>query len=881
MIKLKGVRITRKIFGVFLAVLVALMSLAPVSQAVVSYPQGITAEQAQTAMKQTDTVLKSIIKTAEGKELSEVVLSMLFSDDTLSSLAKTMYSMSEENSETFSTIGLNFSPSAVSAHLADYPEVQNAMASAASWSELDLSDASWGITTTTEFIEAAVDLFTPMNDLLYTILCAGSYSVNPLVGLKGANGYANSVTKIYIKCGMDVYTDADTFANQAASDKSSMISNIISDLARYITRICGAPASMLSTKLPGIAYFIHNGGLDKAIAELVEPLRIQILGITTPVKIGSVMDVALQGQEGVSFDFNLDLNSISASGTLKTAPFDLATLASLAIDDIDTYIVNTSDSFIYILRWLIETVKLNADTLPSMLSGNAAAIDSAQLQQTVTKLFSKSTDELMAAYVNLLSQTEGKINPYVWSFNSIVPMIINYTPNLGQEKYQRVLDGIDELISDFIKESGEAESIREALQPQLYSNKLITELVVGIYGAFAGEEMGALTSLLGVDLSPQGLAKTLTENGYASTREALNSIGSFDQLKNINIKWGFNDGNKTRFGYTLCAIFRPLDPLMRMILCGESAELFGGIPFYGSDGYNTAVIPLLEAVGCTFSEIRTYDEFVAQTKNKDIMNPIVKAILSLTERVLDYPVYTIASILPNLMYFINNGGIEICVSNLLYPVTSTLESVGLSDMLDLSQITSIDPESLVKELIGEIDLDGVTLPELDLKQFGTIGTLVPAQTKRTQAGQPMTIQYLQSDKTGVIITLLRYVVEIMKTPGNEGIVDSFMNASGEENDMFATYSEGIGEQLAAMSVDETVEWLYKLFFRERVTVEEPEEEYTPTVIYTEEKKIDWAVVGYSALGVSAVIVIAAMMCRDKLTELFGKLGKKKAQEEEA
>lgn len=866
--------------GVFLSVLVVVLSLAPMSQAVVTYPQGITAEQAEVAMKQTDTVLKAIIKTAEGRELSEVVLSILFSDDTLSSLAKTMYAMSEENSETFSTIGLDFSPAAVSAYLADYPEVQTAMASATSWSELDLSGASWGITTTTEFIEAAVDLFTPMNDLLYTILCAGSYSVNSLVGLKGANGYANSVIRIYTKFGMDVYTDADTFANQAAQDKSSMISNIVSDLARYITRICAAPASMLSTKLPGIAYFIHNGGLDNAIADLIDPLRIQILGITTPVKVGSVMDIALQGQEGVSVDFNLDLNSISASGTLKTAPFDLATLASLAIDDIDTYIVNISDSFIYILRWLIETVKLNADTIPSMLSGGSAPIDSVQLQQTLSKLFSKSTDELMVVYINLLSQTEGKINPYVWSFNSIVPMAVNYTPNLGQEKYQRVLDGIDELISQFIKESGEGESIRDVLQPQIYSNKLVTELVVGIYGAFADEEMGALASLLGVDMSPKGLAKTLKENGYASVREALNSIDSIEKLKEINLTWGFKDGDMTGFGKTVCAVFRPLDPLLRMMLCGESAEVFGGIPFYGSDGYNTAVIPLLEAVGCTFEKIRTYDQFVAQTKDKDIMIPIMKAILSLTERMLDYPVYTIASILPNLMYFINNGGIEICINNLLYPVVSTLESVGLSDMIDLSQLTSIDPEALVKELIGEVDLDGVTLPELDLKQFGTIGNLVPAQTKRTQAGQPMTVQYLQSDKTGVIITLLRYIVEIMKTPGNEGIVDSFMSVSGEENDMFATYSEGIGEQLAAMSVDETVEWLYKLFFRERVTVEESEEDYSPTVIYTEQKSIDWAVVGYVAVGVSAVIVIVAMLNRDKLTELFSKAKKKNAHDEE-
>lgn len=880
MIKLKSLKITRKILVVFLSVLVVLFSLAPMSSAVVTYPAGVTPEQAQSAMKNTDSVIKAVVETMEGKSLSDVVLSMLFSGDTLSSLAKTMYSMSEENGDTFSTIGIDFSPAAVSAYLTDYPSVQSAMASAASWSTLDLSGADWGVSTTAEFIEAAVDLFTPMNDLLYTILCGGSYSVNTLVGLKGANGYANSVVRIYTKCGMDSYTDAATFEAQAAENKGSMITNIITDLARYVTRICAAPATMLSTKLPGIAYFVNNGGLDQAITSLVDPLRLQVLGITTPFKVGSIMDIAQQGEEGMSFDFKLDLNSFSASGTLKTAPFDLAELAGLAFDDIDTYVVNTSDSFMYILRWIIETAKLNADSLPSMLSGTQTPVDGAQLQQTVSRLFSKSTDELITIYIGLLAQTEGKINPFTWTFQPVTPMTVTYTPNLGQEKYQRVLDGIDDLIGQFIKESGEAGSIREALAPQIYSNKLVTELVVGIYGIFQSEEMGGLASLLGVDMSPAGLAKTLTEDGYASARQALSNIKSFDQLKNINMNWGFKDGSKAGFGITVCAVFRPLDPLLRMVLCAEKADILGGIPFYGSDGYNTAVIPLLEALGCTYQEIRTYDEFCQQIKGKDVMIPIMKAILSLTERMLDYPVYTLTGILPNLMYFINNGGIEICIRNLLYPVTSTLAALGISDMLDLTQITNIDMKQVADKLTAELDL-GIILPELDISQFGTIGTLIPAQTKRTQAGQPMTIQYLQADRTGVLITFLRYIVEIMKTPGNEGIVDSFMNTSGGDNEMFATYSTGIDEELANMSVDETVEWLYKIFFRERATVDEVDPDYTPTVIYTETRSVNWEAVIGAVFAVLLFAVIIALFNRDKLASLFGRRKRREAQNEEA
>lgn len=880
MIELNKGTLTKKILGVFLCVIIVALSVSPAAFAAVTYPQGVTPEMAQSAMKQTDYVLKALVENAEGEPLSDVVLSMIFSDDTLSSLAKTMYSLGDDNSEAFTAAGLNFTPATVSAYLGNYPDVQYRLASAQSWSAVDLTGAQWGIESVNDFTDAANALFAPMSDLLYAILCSGSYKVNNLVGIKGDDGYSNSIVRIYIKCGMDVYTSADIFETQAAADKSSMIRNIVNDITRYITRICAAPATMLSTKLPGIAYFIHNGGLDDAISRLIEPLRIKVLGITTPIKIGSIVDLASQSQQGMSFDFNLSLNSFSASGTLQTAPFNLEELASLAIDDIDTYIVNTSDSFIYILRWLVETLRLNANNIPSMLSGMTDGQSSEELQSILSSFLSKSTDELISIYIGLLSQSQGKINPYIWSFMTVTPTEIKYTPNLGAEKYQRVLDGIDALISQFVKEGGQAESLRKSLQPQIYSNKLLTEITAGIYGMFAGEEMSAVMSLTGLDLTPSGLAATLTEDSYANVREVLNSIESFEQLKTQNVSWGFKDGSKTGWGKGLCAIFRPMEPVLRMLLCADKADMFGAVPFYGSDGYNTAVIPLLEAIGCTFDEIRTYDEFIAQTKGKDIMIPIVKALLSLIERMLDYPVYTLTGILPNLMYFINGGGIDICINNLLYPITVTLESLGLSNMLDLNKLKeSINTDELMSELTAKLNL-GIKLPELDLKQFGSIGTLVPAQTKRTQQGQPMTIQYLQSDRTGVLITLLRYIVEIIKMPGNEGIIDSFMSTSGEGNDMFATYGADIGSELAKMSTDETVEWLYKIFFRERATVEESDQDYTPTVIYVEEKSVNWIPIVSTVLILIALAAIIAVLNRDKISRLIASAKEKKAQKED-
>ena len=225
MIKLKGSNILKKSAAVLLSLIIALMTLAPVGFAV-NYPAGITAEQAENAMGKTDAVFSAILGATEGKSVSEFVIPMILGDQTLSSLAKMMYSMGEENAETFSTIGLAIAPADIAKNLGNYPDVQARLMSASSWSTLDLTDAVWGVSTVQEFTDAAVALFLPMNELLYTILCGGSYSLNPLVGIQGDKGYEKALMRIFAAMGMESVTAPAAFYAQAQADKTSMIRNL-------------------------------------------------------------------------------------------------------------------------------------------------------------------------------------------------------------------------------------------------------------------------------------------------------------------------------------------------------------------------------------------------------------------------------------------------------------------------------------------------------------------------------------------------------------------------------------------------------------------------------------------------------------------------------
>ena len=92
--------------------------------------------------------------------------------------------------------------------------------------------------------------------------------------------------------------------------------------------------------------------------------------------------------------------------------------------------------------------------------------------------------------------------------------------------------------------------------------------------------------------------------------------------------------------------------------------------------------------------------------------------------------------------------------------------------------------------------------------------------------------------------------------------------SGDDS-MMTQFSDGMGAELQNMTTDETVEWLYKLFFRERPIVEEKvTEKFLPTVIYEpEEKETKTPVIIIAAIVIAvAVILVIKKKKKAGLTE---------------
>ena len=69
--------------------------------------------------------------------------------------------------------------------------------------------------------------------------------------------------------------------------------------------------------------------------------------------------------------------------------------------------------------------------------------------------------------------------------------------------------------------------------------------------------------------------------------------------------------------------------------------------------------------------------------------------------------------------------------------------------------------------------------------------------------------------------------------------------------MMAQFASGLTDKFSKMTTDETIEWLYRLFFRERA-VEEVTEEYIPNIIYNRTYKK-----GVSSGAIAAAVVVVA------------------------
>ncbi|MDE6123913.1 MAG: hypothetical protein K2G22_01615, partial [Eubacterium sp.] len=129
-----------------------------------------------------------------------------------------------------------------------------------------------------------------------------------------------------------------------------------------------------------------------------------------------------------------------------------------------------------------------------------------------------------------------------------------------------------------------------------------------------------------------------------------------------------------RFSRALVVVLSPFSKLIEVLTTENNVDFGNDVTIKGSYGYTSAIKPFLDALGCDTIHRQTYRDMAKTNSDYAIYN-IINPLISRVNDIMHYPVRNLLSTLPTLANFINVGGIQKAVENLLYPIVSLLNPV--------------------------------------------------------------------------------------------------------------------------------------------------------------------------------------------------------------
>lgn len=195
----------------------------------------------------------------------------------------------------------------------------------------------------------------------------------------------------------------------------------------------------------------------------------------------------------------------------------------------------------------------------------------------------------------------------------------------------------------------------------------------------------------------------------------------------------------------------------------------------GTNGYNSAIIPLLEAFQC--SNIPTYAQYhkdAAKAKDNillNILNPLIgDSSSSFLNKLVANPVSELTKLLPNIAMYLESDGLVQLISNLLAPVTYFITDgknpidLGVSDIIE--ELLGAPLMDMVIPLVNDIlemnDIN-IKLADINWNALISLGDKMSYTSKATgENGKFLTGKMVGNvDQGKVLVTVLRYVANVL------------------------------------------------------------------------------------------------------------------------
>lgn len=367
-----------------------------------------------------------------------------------------------------------------------------------------------------------------------------------------------------------------------------------------------------------------------------------------------------------------------------------------------------------------------------------------------------------------------------------------------------------------------------------------------------------LNDIVGTEAVAKLLTDESYGTTFSSAASTIKKAGSWKNVKNVN--WGFKNGTGSKgFTYGLAAALRPLNDILTVFLAdgkalGDSIDLdaiikelnintsfdIAGdsnagctvylkiangvltatidskmsnddstltvdlnaiinnwkIGAFGTNGYESAIVPLLEAFMC--KGVKTYSQYIADYKKaKDnLLIDILTPLFGFVDEVIATPADTLTAVLPNVAYFIDSNGLAQVVNNLLAPITSKDGLVGalsksgydiddiitsivgkplgrvITDALginvnltmSIADLNSCNIQDIVVPLVRKLLADNglnLKIPDISFASLASLGTITSVKSAAKNADGKYETRRVVADQGKVLVSVLRYVADVL------------------------------------------------------------------------------------------------------------------------
>jgi hypothetical protein len=569
------------------------------------------------------------------------------------------------------------------------------------------------------------DLLTPMVPLLRVLLTESDlvFLVDPevnnnngLIKIFGSNGYETGLLPLLLGLGVNIdgFTECLLeFSDFKALNDTDMLAAIFDPILYLLNKAAQSPLDTLLQLLPNAAFLL--GGEDSILQQAIDNILFPL-------------DPVLQAIPGLNTDLSaLDVSGL-LEGLLSGLPFGLEKLIvgeikvfdepwnEVGLEDAASYLeVNRTDLLIQLLRISGALELLDEETLAGLM--DLLNLDNTRPDGPGKIDYSKAPGAVNVTYPSWLKKSQaqfladnadGVLN---WAWRTLVKGNTALKESVNFPLEDTLEDTVYRLLGSYLYTSDNLD--------------MIVAAVLSIKEQLDGIEFAGLTLAEILEMS----VKIYDEN--TNTYRPLDLETLFEKFEAYVP--GVPIAGPEAFKDALIDLLRPMLPLLRVFLA-EGDLVFivdpdvndnnGLIKVFGSNGYETGLLPLLLGLGADvpgyLDTIGPYQAIKDSDDDTVLLSAILDPILFLLDRLTKDPVNTAIAVLSNSAYFIPL--LPQAIDNILFPLEPVLRAIPSLD-IDLSglNVTSLlevllsglpfDPEDLI---VGEITIFGESWNEVGL-----------------------------------------------------------------------------------------------------------------------------------------------------------------------